>query len=136
MTYLDDVLFDWPFGSAYPSLTQNFDRLWNSLVSLSHPRACRAENIDVRVEISPTQAMRGGRVQVLLPVQVPCPTCRGGGGRGPYPCQHCQGRGDVLDEYPVVLRFPAGISDGYTSRTLLDQRGDYDLYLTVHFRVR
>ncbi len=134
-TYLDDVLFDWPVGSAYPSPTDSFEQLWNSLVSLSHPRACRAENIDIQVELSPTQAMRGGRMRVLVPVQVPCPACRGRGGGGPYPCQHCRGRGVVLDDYPVLLRFPAGIRDGYTSRVLLDQRSDCDLYLTVRFRV-
>jgi molecular chaperone DnaJ len=59
-------------------------------------RAERGRDLEVEVHVSFDQAMEGGQVPVTVPLQAPCPTCRGTGARPgttPSVCSRCQGRG-------------------------------------------
>jgi molecular chaperone DnaJ len=59
-------------------------------------RAVPGRDLEAEVHVSFDQAMEGGQVPVTVPLQAPCPTCRGTGARPgttPTVCSRCQGRG-------------------------------------------
>jgi hypothetical protein len=130
-SYPQDPSFprDWPFQSLWDALAPDI------LSPLGSDWADQVEQVYVEVPLTPEQAMRGGQVEVRVPVQVTCPACRGWGGRGPYICPHCAGRGRIADERPLSLSFPGGIDDGDVMRTSLDRVGITSMVLTVRFTV-
>ena len=53
-------------------------------------------DLETEVHVSFEQAMEGAQIPVTVPLQAPCPTCRGTGakpGTTPTVCSRCQGRG-------------------------------------------
>ena len=102
----------------------------------SRTRAGRGgADIQAEIRLSRDQARRGGRVRVRIPLQVPCPTCHGRGGRGFFECLRCSGSGRLRGEYPVSVAFPAGIVDGDIGEARLRPPGLPDLSLRLLFRV-
>jgi hypothetical protein len=120
---------DWPPGSLWDVMAPDI------LSPVGGDWADQVEQIYVEVPLTPEQAARGGRVDVWVPVQVTCPACRGWGGRGPYVCPHCAGRGRIPDERPLSLSFPGGIVEGDVTRISLDRVGIPGMVLTVRFTV-
>jgi molecular chaperone DnaJ len=74
-------------------------------------------------------------MEVMLPSQISCPTCEGVGSVGAYQCFRCMGNGLLLEDLPVIVKFPPGISDGYQKAISLRHRGIRDVYVTVIFRI-
>lgn len=95
----------------------------------------RFEQVHVEVSLTQEQARRGGRIRVLVPVRLWCPSCQGRGGAGAFACSHCLGSGTVVDEGPVDIAFPGGIVDGFEGRVSLARPGMRDLVLALRFRV-
>ena len=133
---------DWEWGSpgrsfrSFHSLFDEvFDRLWDDFGGSAWPDAGSSERIHVEVSLTPGQAASGGRVRVLIPARVWCPTCLGRGGVGLYECRRCYGTGIVEAEYPVSVVFPADVSDSDTITVSLARLGMPDRYLMVRFRV-
>jgi len=121
---------DWPLQSLWDVMAPDI------LSPVGGDWADQVEQVYVEVPLTPEQAMRGGRVDVRVPVQVTCPACRGWGGRGPYVCPHCAGRGRIHDERPLSLSFPGGIVEGDVTRISLDRVGIPGMVLTVRFTVQ
>ena len=46
----------------------------------------------------------------------------------------CEGYGALTKEYPVMVRYPAGLQQDYIVRLSLDRFGIENFYLTVRFR--
>jgi hypothetical protein len=90
---------------------------------------------DVEVEVTTEQAHFGGSVEVRLPIDVQCPTCKGQGGRGRTMCARCAGRGRIVDRRSLRLSFPGGITDGEIARVPLDRAGFPGAELIVRFVV-
>jgi molecular chaperone DnaJ len=64
--------------------------------STGQPAAERGRDLEVEVTLSFDQAMAGVQLPVTVPMQAPCPTCRGTGARpgtSPTTCPRCSGRG-------------------------------------------
>ena len=62
----------------------------------SKPRSERGADLETQVSISFDQAVAGAQVPLQVPMQAPCPTCRGTGakpGTTPSVCPRCEGRG-------------------------------------------
>lgn len=91
-----------------------------------------AQEIHLEVSLTHAEALHGGRLRLWIPVQIPCPACRGQGGTTFFGCLHCHGRGTVVDDYPVDIRFPGGLVDGAEAQA---QLGRTDLSVVLHFRV-
>lgn len=89
----------------------------------------------LEVVLTPQQALRGGILRLLLPVQVPCRVCGGRGGSGFITCFRCRGTGVECLELPLRLEYPPGIADNATLRVGLDGFG-LNAGLTLRFRVR
>ena len=93
------------------------------------------DGIHVDIPLSFQDASRGGRAQVMLPIQKRCGPCSGTGHLGQYACHFCQSHGFVSEEQPVEIPYPAGVPDSYMVTMPLKQLGISNLYLTVRFCV-
>jgi len=133
---LEDVSLFRSFETFSPSFDEIFDHLWSNFTGAVRPKSERVESLTIEVPVSYEQALRGGRVRVLVPAVIRCPTCGGHGGVGPFECWRCRGLGELSGDFPVSIAFPAGIPDGYAAGVSLDRLGVSNLYLTVRFRVR
>ncbi len=131
---LGEVSLIHSFQTIQPSFEQLFDRLWSNFTHLTRPKAETIESLNVEILLSPEEALRGGQVRVLIPSQFKCPACKGRGGVGPFECWRCDGSGIVVGEYPLLVSFPAGISEN-VAEIPLDRFGIQNFCLKVYFRV-
>jgi molecular chaperone DnaJ len=122
---------------SFPSFIEEFFRRpWRDLDAPIRPEAGRGiEEIHLEVSLTREQALHGGRIRVWLPVQSPCPACRGRGAAGFFECARCFGSGTVVDDTPVDVAFPGGLVDGSVGRALVGRPGMADLSLILRFRV-
>lgn len=123
------------FHTYRPSFEELFNRLLANFSPAPRPKAERPQNLTVVITITPIQALRGGHVRLTVPARVRCPVCHGRGHIGLYNCQQCDDESMFITEQPVIIRYPAGISDNYAVQLSLDRYGIHNLYLTVHFRI-
>jgi DnaJ-class molecular chaperone len=133
---IEDVALFRSFETISPSFDEVFDHLWSNFTGRTHGKSEHVESLTLDVPMSPEEAAHGGRVRVLVPAVLPCPTCGGRGGVGFYACWECGGRGEVSGDFPVSIMFPAGIRDGHTATVSLEHLGIQNLYLIVRFWVR
>ena len=123
------------FDTYRPSFDELFVRFWSNFEEVSRPKSEQLENLTVETVVSPEEARWGGRVRLWVPAQATCPLCGGHGLVGGYECWRCEGNGALTAEYPVEVRYPPGIPDGYAMRIPLSRLGIENFYLTVLFRV-
>ncbi len=90
--------------------------------------------LSVEIPLTASQAQRGGRARVVVPVQAVCPACTGDGEWFLFECPRCAGRGTVDAEIPLSVPFPAGLEHDYDVTIPLDRFGVGDIRLTVTFR--
>ena len=132
---LGEISLTQSFQTFRPSFEDIFDRLWSNFTSLTKPKAEKIESLSVEIPLSPGEAFRGGQARILVPAQVQCPICRGKRAVGPFGCWRCRGEGGIPGEYPILVRYPAAISQDYTVKVPLDHLGIHNFYLTIHFRI-
>jgi molecular chaperone DnaJ len=130
----EDISLFRSFETFSPSLDELFARLWSNFELRTRPKAERLESLNVEVPLSPQRALAGGEVRIMVPVRLVCPACRGQGSIGLYECSRCEGHGAVTGEYPVNVRYPAGLQEDYIVRLPLDRFGIQNFYLRVWFR--
>lgn len=119
-----------------PLQTESSDHPWGGVdFPVQTGPGRRSEEVRVQVSLTWEQARRGGRVRLLVPVRLWCPSCQGRGGAGLFACPHCLGSGTVVGEGPVEITFPGGIVDGFAGRVSLIRPGMRDLVLLLHFSV-
>ena len=95
----------------------------------------KLESITLDVPLSRRQAARGGLYRIIAPIKSPCRFCRGSGSVGFYECMTCGGSGQVIEEIPLSISLPPGISGTYIVKTPLTQSRGHDFYLRIAFRV-
>lgn len=124
------------FESHRPSFEERLEHLWSDCAFPTQPQMERMENLTVDVPLSPRQAIEGGAVRILVPVRMVCRACGGGegGNAGFHECRHCEGQGAVRGEYPVTVRYPAGLQGDYFVRIPLDRVGIPGRHLNVRLR--
>lgn len=102
---------------------------------MTRPKAERLASLTVDIPLTREEAAAGGRARIMIPARARCPACRGHGMLGLYECWRCQGRGAITADYPLELRYPAGILNQYVVQVPLDRFGIENFYLTIRFRV-
>ena len=132
--HLDDLSLRRSFQTFGPSFEELFDRLWRNFTP-ARPEMEPLYSLNVEIVLAPHEALRGGRVRLLVPAQAPCPVCHGRGGVGWFECGRCRGAGLVVSEVPVLLAFPPGILNNHVVRMPLDKMGIDNFYLNIVFRV-
>lgn len=123
------------FHTYRPSFEDLFDRIFSNFRQTYRPKSEHPENLNVIITLTPEQAFRGGHIKVALPAQLTCPSCSGQGWVGVHECLRCNGERILAGEYPVMISYPAGISDNHVVQMPLDTYGIKNLYLTVRFRI-
>ena len=123
------------FQTFTPSFEEIFDRFIGNFNGLPRPKAEGMEGLTLDVPIRYEDALDGGQIRILVPVLAACSNCRGRGGMGPFDCPRCRGAGRVSGDWPVLVPFPPGTTDGYTVGVALDSLGIRNLYLMVRLRV-
>ncbi len=129
-----DISLSRSFQTFSPSFDELFERWWSNFDVVTRPKAELLESLNVEVPLSPQQAFAGGEVRIMVPVRLVCPTCRGHGSVGPYECSRCEGHGAVTGEFPIRVRYPAGLQADHLVQLPLDRFGIQNFYLTVRFR--
>jgi DnaJ-class molecular chaperone len=122
------------FRTARPSFDEIHDRLWSNFHDVPVPKSETVESLTLEIPIATQQALTGGRARVLVPARTKCPACGGQGGVGLFACLRCEGSGAFVGEYPILVEYPAGITD-YAVQIPLDRFGIHNVYLNVLFRV-
>ncbi|MCX8043960.1 MAG: DnaJ domain-containing protein [Desulfobacterota bacterium] len=72
----------------------------------------RDTHLAVEIILSPREAAEGGRFPLIVPIQKPCPRCRGAGILGACVCVSCKGRGSLQYERTVMVNIPPHIRSG------------------------
>jgi molecular chaperone DnaJ len=132
--HLDDLSLSQSFRTFSPSFDELFDRLWRNF-NPSRPEMDPLRSLNVEIRLSPNEALRGGRVRLMVPAELTCPMCHGRGGVGWFECGQCHGVGRIRGEFPVTLDFPPGIVNNHVMQMPLDQYGIENFYLNIIFRV-
>lgn len=132
--HVGDLSLSRSFRTYSPSFEEVFDRLWRNF-SPSQPEMDPLYSLNVQVLITPQQALRGGRVRLLVPAQFTCHFCHGRGGVGRWECARCFGTGQISGEFPVLLDFPPGIVNDHAIQLPLDSLGIENYCLNAIFRV-
>jgi molecular chaperone DnaJ len=133
--WIDEVSLFESFERFGPSFEELFDRLWSNFYPVNRPKAERPESLTLDIPLTRQQALRGGRVRILVPSITQCPGCAGRGHVGGFECWRCAGNGSVEVAMPVVVEFPPSHLDSVVHASL-SGTGIENLYLTVRFRVR
>lgn len=100
------------FQTVWPSIEEIFDHIWSNFDPAPPYKSERLQNLCMEIVLSPDEAWRGGRMEIVLPGRILCPACGGHGGVGFDRCYRCMGSGDMIQDMPVLVEFPPGISDG------------------------
>jgi molecular chaperone DnaJ len=129
-----EISFPRSFETFVPTYEELFDRFWSNFKSLARPKAEKIESLNLEVILSPEEALIGGEVRVSVPARIACPSCNGKGGVGPFECWRCEGKGLVIQEMPIQISYPSGISN-HVAEVSLSPYGIHNFYLTVFFRV-
>jgi DnaJ-class molecular chaperone len=82
---------------------------------VTQAKAERLENPTVDMPLSPRQTFAGGQMCIRVPALEICPACSGRGSVGPYQCWRCEGHGALMDEYPVMVSYPARLQQDSNS---------------------
>lgn len=88
------------------------------------------------IRLTPEQARQGGQAMIAFRLDRACPSCSGQGRDGGYTCRRCRGEGVVRGQLPLMIAYPAGISDSQRMRLGLDRYGLPGLEIILGFRVR
>ncbi len=105
------------------------ERRWSE--ALAWPFARGAAATDLRrpasphavageIILSPSEAARGGEVQLDVPVRSRCAACEGSGGLA-FDCPECDGEGIVESRFPLRLLIAPGIKSGTVLHASVDR---------------
>lgn len=123
------------FVASYPARDEVFDQFERNFTDAWLPKSERTEALNLVVQLTYEEAMRGASVQLGVPVFSPCPQCHGAGGVWLYACPQCRGAGKRMAQEYVTLRIPAMVADGAVFQLPLHALGVQNLYLQVMVRV-
>lgn len=91
--------------------------------------------LEMDAYLTPEEALRGGSVEVNIPVPKPCPECRGTGKIWVFDCPLCEGAGEYETGEKAGIEFPPGIrSDAILYATFPLKREKY-LQLLIHVHI-
>jgi DnaJ-class molecular chaperone len=123
------------FDSFHPSFAELFDRFWSNFDLVTRPKAERLESLTIDVPLAPDAAQAGGAVRVRIPARAQCSACAGHGALGDYQCWRCRGQGSITADYPIEIRYPAGLLNEHVVQVSLGEFGICNFFLTIRFRI-
>jgi DnaJ-class molecular chaperone len=126
-------------SSLFGETDQFFERFEDSLMGAGSDFLEEWEQRDgefsVEITLTPSEAKKGCKIPLQMPVWADCRRCRGTGYVRGLICGFCRGRGKEKLEKKMTLTIPAGVKNGMRISIPL---GDLDLrrvYLVASLRV-
>jgi len=123
------------FVAKRPTVDDVFDRIRRNFTDTWLPKSRRLDPVNIRIDLTPEQALRGGAMSFGVPVFYPCPSCRGSGRQWLYPCHVCGENGMLGYDHAVRLYIPAGARDGMVFELPLTGFGIRNLLLAITLRI-
>lgn len=123
------------FRTFRPSFEEILDSFRNAFDLGTRGKGERFRELTMEVVLTPDQARRGGRIQILMPIEAACPNCGGSGDFGFWYCPECDGSGVIREEFPLEVEYPPGIRDLYQVAIPLDRFGMHDICPILLFRI-
>ncbi len=122
------------FGTVSPSYEELFDRILSNFTTLARPKSEKIESLTCEIILSPQEALRGGKLRIMVPARIPCAVCSGKGGIGSLECWRCGGQGYLMNEIPLMISYPPGTTN-QVMEISLERFGIHNLYLIAYLRV-
>jgi molecular chaperone DnaJ len=122
------------FATFLPSYEALFERIWKNFTSVSAPKSEKIESLTCEIILTPEEALRGGKIRLMVPARIPCAVCHGKGGIGPLQCWKCNGQGFAVNRVPLVLSYAPGTTNQVLEISL-ERYGIHNLYLIAYLRV-
>lgn len=99
------------------------------------PQFSGARDIFLEIILTPGEASEGGMFPISIPVEAPCPHCRGTERFWNFACPHCFGAGTVRFVHEFTLQLPPEVASGSEVRLSLARTGLPGMYLRLRIRV-
>ncbi len=129
-----EISLQYSFERVVPSYEDLFERIWSNFTSVARPKSEKIESLTCEIILTPEEALRGGKIRIMVPARISCAVCSGKGGIGPLQCWKCNGQGFAINELPLVLSYPPGTTN-QVMEISLDRYGIHNLYLIAYLRV-
>lgn len=112
----------------------HFDGFWENDLEGSFPSGRESwQDIYVTLRLTPSEAKRGLRIPVVVPVWRDCSRCYGTGRAKALICGLCRGKGRTKTEESVSVTIPPKVEDGVRLRFRLSAEG---IRLVITIRVK
>ena len=123
------------FETIRPSFEPLYERFVRNFTGKRIPKGERPESLNVEVDLSDEEAMRGGILSVGVPVFFTCGHCRGSGRDWLFPCVNCNAQGIIEAEKPVRVSTPRMTPDRTIIEVPIHALGIHNFYLRLHIRI-
>ena len=127
------------FSDFFDAFFQNIGKRPAGPEPRARTRPQQGEDLETTLDLTLAEAYSGGKKNVALQIEEPCPTCGGSGTKNARVCPQCGGRGKVVQTKRFDVTIPKGVREGQRIR-LTGQGGAGinngprgDLYLIAHF---
>ncbi len=100
-SFADEVAID------FPSMGDPISRMRAAFVADDH-----ASPLVAHVRLSASEACRGAKVPIDVPLTRVCRGCGGRGESWSASCAPCEGTGHATSRHPLTVTVPAGVGDG------------------------
>lgn len=124
------------FASYSPSRDALYARLLSNFTGRGRPKGERTEALNVSIELTPQEAIRGVTVPVGVPAFAPCHDCRGSGYDWLAVYTACGGQGTIEREQAVPVRIPPLTQQGAVIEVSLKHLGIQNFFLRLHIDIR
>jgi DnaJ-class molecular chaperone len=129
--------FSWPGPASLldeiDRFFTHFDDFWeNDLEDFFRSTRESRQDIYVTLRLTPSEARRGHKIPIAVPVWGECSRCHGTGRTKTLICGRCRGKGRTKTEERVSVPIPPKVEDGMRLRVPLSGEG---IHLVVTLRV-
>jgi DnaJ-class molecular chaperone len=101
-----------------------FEDLWvDEWADFFSGRKQSHQHLSVEITLTSSEARKGCRIPLQIPIWAICGRCGGGGFVGELICGHCQGSGEEKLEKEIKIAIPPGIRSGTEIRIPLEDLG-------------
>lgn len=124
------------FNHPWSAFDNIFDNILSNFSEYGTTEQQSLNDLTIQITLTPEQAQRGGNVRIAVPMRMRCPSCHSYGQSMYYECWRCNGTGVLVGEKPLLLSYPAGITENHSIKMVVNSPGDQQFYLTAIFKIR
>jgi len=127
------------FSDFFDAFFQNIGKRPAGPQASTRSRPQQGEDLETTLDLTLAEAYSGGKKNIALQIEEPCPTCGGSGTKNARVCPECGGRGKTVQTKRFDVTIPKGLREGQRIRLAGQGGAGYnngprgDLYLIAHF---